>query len=68
MPNPYCYNLEQAIGSIGLNVNENKTKFIWIKKTKQRSISILSRKPRKLVDLFTWHRKNISSTVMSIYT
>ena len=59
-------NLKQTAGDIGLYMNTNKTEFMYFKQ--DGSISALNGKPLKLVDQFTYLRKNISSTERDIST
>ena len=53
------HSLEQATGDIGLCVNADKTEFMSFK---EGTLSTLSDKPLKLVDLFPYLSSNISST------
>ena len=53
------YNLEQAVGSIGLYMNANKTEFLYFKQ--EEIISTLSGRPLKLLDKSTYLSSNISS-------
>ena len=52
--------LEQAARGIDLHVNANKTEYMCFKR--EGTISILSDRPLKLVDKFTYISSNISST------
>ena len=54
------HTLEQAVESIRLYVNTNKAKYVYF--NRKAAISILSGKPLKLVEQFTYPSNNISST------
>ena len=54
------YNLGQAAGGIGLNMNANKTEFMHFKQ--KRATSTLSDRSLKLVDQFPYLGNNISFT------
>ena len=58
--NPQLYSLEQAARGIGFYVNTIIIEFMRFKQ--EGAISILSGKPLKLVDQFTYLNSNISST------
>ena len=59
----FLYSLEQAARGIDLYMNTNKTKFMHFK---QRTISTLSSKPLKLLDLITYLGNHISSTESNV--
>ena len=52
--------LEQAVGSIGLHMNTNRSEYMYFKQ--KGAISTLSGRLLKLVDQFTYLSSNISST------
>ena len=54
------HSLEQAAEGMGCYMNSNKTELTCLKQ--DRTISILSGKPQKFVDQFTYLGSNISST------
>ena len=58
------HNLEQAAGSIGLNVNANKTEFMCFEQG--GAISASGGKPLKLVDQFVFLGNNISSSESAV--
>ena len=54
------YSLEQAVRSIGLYLNADKTEFMCF--SHNGVMSTFNSKLLKIIDLFTYHSSNISST------
>ena len=58
------HSLEQAARGIGLNMNSDKTEFMYFKQN--GAISISNGKPLELVDQFPYLSSNISSTESNV--